>query len=597
MRIKLAAVCLAISAMPLAAQLTTEQRVQDFQQLTSLYARYYAPAQWKALALGRNIFDVAPYLQRVRAAKSDLEYLEICGEWVISLRDGHSQFDVNSDFQIYLGLDVDLYDGKYLVDFIDRRRYPVTRFPFTIGDELVSIDGRPAALLAKDLNRLSGLANDRGDARWAGYLLTFRPQSYFPRAPEMAEQSTVVIRRAETGAEESYQLSWSRFGTPLLNLVPVPGFSAAAAASRAPAVAINHQREPRSLMPSRMPLVRPDRPVPESDEETPQISGFVGFGSRTPYYNRPDGFTRRRGVGNDQLYSGVYRSGAWRLGLIRIPTFSQTTAQRNALLAELNAEIAFMRQNTDGLVVDVSRNPGGWCSASIVARLTNRPVRIYQAQFRPNLAEIRDFQESVTLADDLGAEQWVLDSFSYNLDALTATAKTSGAMTGGLPSCEVPELTSIGRFGFWGLADTYPVVQGADGRPAGYDKPIIVLQDELSMSQAEHFTAMIQDNQIAPVVGFRSAGLGGFVLSFDGGRYSEGSASVTAGLTERRTVARAPGLPAAPYIENIGVIPDVALDAMTRENLLNGYKPFVDGFTKVLVDRIQASGAVPVPAN
>ncbi|MCX6597524.1 MAG: S41 family peptidase [Acidobacteria bacterium] len=597
MRIKLAGLCLMVSALPAAAQLTTEQRVQDFQQLTSLYARYYAPAQWKAVALGRNIFDVAPYIQRVRAAKSDLEYLEICGEWVISLRDGHSEFDVNSDFQIYLGFDVDLYDGKYLIDFVDRRAYPVARFPFTTGDELVSIDGRPAAALAKDLNRLVGLANDRGDARWAGYLLTFRPQAYFPRAPEMPEQSTVVIRRAETGAEESYQLRWSRFGTPLLNLVPVPGYSAAASVYRAPSTAVNRAREPRSLMPARIPLPRPNRPEMDSVEASPDTSGLVGFGSRTPYYSRPDGFTRRRGVGADQLYTGVYQSGGFRLGLIRIPTFSQSTVQRNALLAELSGEIAFMRQNTDGLVVDVSRNPGGWCSASMVARLTNRPVRIYQTQYRPNLAEIRDYQESFTFADDLGAEQWVLDSFTYNLDALTAAAQTPGAMTGGLPACEVPELTTIGRFGFWGLADVYPVVQGTDGRPAGYDKPIIVLQDELSMSQAEHFTAMIQDNQIAPVVGVRSAGLGGFILSFDAGRYSEGSASVTGGLTERRTVARAPGLPPAPYIENIGVIPDVALDSMTRENLLSGYKQFVDGFTKILVDRIQAARAAAPPTN
>ncbi|MCX6590718.1 MAG: S41 family peptidase [Acidobacteria bacterium] len=593
MRTTLAVLCLVISALPAAAQLTIEQRVQDFQQLTSLYARYYAPAQWKAIAVGRNIFDLNPYIQRVRATKSDLEYLEICAEWVTSLRDGHSAFDVNSDFQIYLGFDVDLYDGKYLIDYIDRRQYPVARFPFTIGDELVSLDGRPAAALAKDLNRLVGLANDRGDARWIGYLMTFRPQAYFPRSPEMAEQSTVVIRRAETGAEESYQLTWSSYGTPLLKLVPVPGFSAAASAVRTPSTWVNYQeRSPRSLMPARIPMNRPNRAQPTaSDEASPDTNGLVGFGSRTPYYNRPDGFTRRRGVGSDQLYTGVYQSGGFRLGLIRIPTFSQSTAQRTALLAELSAEVTFMRQNTDGLVVDVSRNPGGWCSASIAARLTNRPLRIYQTQYRPNLAEIRDYQESLLLADDLGAEQWVLDSFAYNLDALNTTAQTSGAMTGGLPACEVPELTNIGRFGFWGLADVYPVW------PGGYDKPIIVVQDELSMSQAEHFTAMIQDNQIAPVVGVRSAGLGGFILSFDGGRFSEGSASVTGGITERRTVARAPGLPPAPYIENIGVVPDIALDAMTRENLLSGYKQFVDGFTKILVDRIQAARASTTPAN
>jgi hypothetical protein len=47
--------------------------------------------------------------------------------------------------------------------------------------------------------------------------------------------------------------------------------------------------------------------------------------------------------------------------------------------------------------------------------------------------------------------------------------------------------------------------------------------------------------------------------------------------------------PAAPYVENIGVRPDIQIDYMTKENLLQKGKPFVDAFTQVIVDQIKKS--------
>ena len=46
--------------------------------------------------------------------------------------------------------------------------------------------------------------------------------------------------------------------------------------------------------------------------------------------------------------------------------------------------------------------------------------------------------------------------------------------------------------------------------------------------------------------------------------------------------------PTAPFVENIGTRPDVKLDYMTRDNLLNRGKTFVDSFTQIIVDQIKA---------
>jgi hypothetical protein len=45
--------------------------------------------------------------------------------------------------------------------------------------------------------------------------------------------------------------------------------------------------------------------------------------------------------------------------------------------------------------------------------------------------------------------------------------------------------------------------------------------------------------------------------------------------------------PAVPYVENIGVRPDIVADYMTRDNLLNGGKSYVAAFTAALLELIQ----------
>ena len=51
-----------------------------------------------------------------------------------------------------------------------------------------------------------------------------------------------------------------------------------------------------------------------------------------------------------------------------------------------------------------------------------------------------------------------------------------------------------------------------------------------------------------------------------------------------------PDLPTAPYVENIGTRPDIPLDYMTRDNLINRGRPFVDAFTQIIVDQIKSAG-------
>src|SRR5260370_25981823 len=103
-----------LSAGLVSAQLTPDQRAFDFQGIAALYAKRYAPLDWKKQAFHFDLMDIKPWLQRVNNAKDDLEFFEIEAEYVASLQDTHSHFSMTSSFVASLGITLDIYDGPVI---------------------------------------------------------------------------------------------------------------------------------------------------------------------------------------------------------------------------------------------------------------------------------------------------------------------------------------------------------------------------------------------------------------------------------------------------------------------------------------------------
>ena len=124
---------------------------------------------------------------------------------------------------------------------------------------------------------------------------------------------------------------------------------------------------------------------------------------------------------------------------------------------------------------------------------------------------------------------------------------------------------------------------------AAYTKPIVVLADEMSASAADVLPAILQDNSRAVIMGMRTMGAGGSVFDFDGTIYTEAVTTVTVSLMNRKNPVATSEYPTAPYIENIGVRPDIYYDYMTRDNLMSGGADFVQAFTKAIVGAVQGN--------
>lgn len=131
-------------ALPVTAQMTREQKIADFQQLASLYAKNYAPYEWKRDALKFDLLQIGPWIERAAATKDDLDFYDVCIDYIASLNDAHDGLYLPSNFYARLGFSADIYEGKVLIDQISRYLLPSRDYPLVIGDELVSVDGKSA---------------------------------------------------------------------------------------------------------------------------------------------------------------------------------------------------------------------------------------------------------------------------------------------------------------------------------------------------------------------------------------------------------------------------------------------------------------------
>src|SRR4051812_7092152 len=277
------------------AQMTSEQKQFDFQQLAALYSKQYGLYEWKRDAIHFDALAIAPWLERVRKSGDDLDFYEICVEYVASLQDAHDAFQLPSGFSASLGLGIDIYDGKTIIDSINRSVLPAPRYPFQIGDEVVSVDGKPVEELIQAFLKYSIASNPRSARRSAAGRIAFRPQVIMPHAHEVGENAVVEIRRSY-GDLEAYVMPWTKSGVPMLKVGPVPtpkAFSGRAAGVEDP---------PEALLPL---LELQNDSVPLNT-----YTNILNLGGALPIFALPSDFILRLGrFSSDEFYSGTFKAG------------------------------------------------------------------------------------------------------------------------------------------------------------------------------------------------------------------------------------------------------------------------------------------------
>ncbi len=589
-----------------AADLTPDQKTSDFMQLAAQYAKNYAPYELKRDVFGFDLYNITPWLTQVKLSKSDLEFYDICTKYVASLQDSHDEFTIPSFFDAWLHFDGDIYDGKFLIDYIDRSYLSRTKFPFTTGDELVSVDGVAVADLIQRFQpyAVNGSSNPVSRNRLAAATITERQQQWYPLSPQIGATAAVTVKLAATGATNTYNVPWDTIGTPVTT----------AGILLSPQLRLHTELAPHRI-PRPTPLPGPTFYRKGSDSDNPEytnpwgvrtasdapadvpdlkpaytktltalsygaalkpataftnVSGLFPFSNIFPNWNPPNDFVIRLGLKvSDYFLSGTFGVGTSKVGYIRIPTMEPTS--ETAALKQFVAEITYFQANTDGLVIDVMANGGGdGCySQTLVQYLTTKTTRALAAEIRATLNWQLSFDEDIYSAQLGGAPNYYVQLLqAYENDIKTALTQNR-ARTGSEPMC--------------GVSFDLPPAMDSKGNLLSYTKPILLLTDNFTLSAAELFTMMLQDAKRVTVFGTRTDGGGGNVVDFlNATAYSEGNIRITESIITRAAPVQVPGFPLLNYYDGVGIQPDIVQDYMTADNLANGGATFVKAFSSAI---------------
>lgn len=592
-RLGVAGLLLTVSVTTSHAQeaLSRDQRVADLTQLASSYAKNYGPYEWKRDALGFDLMRLTPWLQRVHHS-DDLDFQEALIEYVASLNDAHDLIAFPTTFSASLPIAVDIYDGKVLIDAINRILLPLAQFPFGVGDELVALDGRPAQELIQSFRKYAIAANQRSTDRVAASRLVSRSQQVMPHAFELGDNAVVTIRMTETGATGTYTIPWVKNGIPITSQGPLPSplrgngqlvlstdgqdITAGLPGGAAATASIYQIGESLPVDPTLPDYMDPIRPLLNASVSKDYYS-VLGLGSRFPIFALPAGFTDLNAPcatcivrpGEPAFfYLATFASNGVRIGFLRIPSMSPPSTV--IALAQLDRAMAVFGAQTDALVVDVMRNPGGLVSfvEAVSQRLIPTPFDIIGFEIRATAAWLFSFAAQLNNARlNPATPPAVLANLEANFQAVKQAYEANRGRS-------IP--VSLNSTGSLRLSP----VAGA------YSKPLLVLTDEFSASGGDMLPAILQSNNRAPLFGWRTMGAGGSVVAFSGPPFTESIFRVTVSLMNRGHVVNTPDFPPAPYIENIGVRPDIQVDYMTRANLMSAGAPFVQAFTQAVVNLV-----------
>jgi hypothetical protein len=567
----LATTMLLAAAASAQSNLTPQQKEVDFRYVYGLFTTYYAPMDWKKQFVGVDGLDISPWLAKVAATKTDVEFYDVLQEYVNQFQDTHVNFTIPTNHTAQLGFTVDIYDGKPLIDTINRSLLPQRDFPFAVGDEVVSVDGVSADDMIARYSKYYQQGNPAATRRQAAARISSRAQSRVPDVAQLGDTATVEIRR-QNGELETYTIKWIKTYLPLeVGPVPSPKISAAG---------------PRTARSAQDDYMAPLRELQWGGfkPESPDL-GVLNYGSRNPVFVNGLGsnFTRRLGGNSsDFFYSGVFTNDGLRIGYIRVPNYAPASIP--VALQQLDTEIAYMQANTDGLVVDEMRNTGGnLCfGENVVQRLIPDRFQTTGFMLRAFFLRVQSYYLSMLSAKNSGASPEVIQQYEMLYNAMNAAYQSNRGVTEPIPVCA----SSLER-------DT---ARNAAGQSIAYTKPVMMLIDEFSTSTADSVPAMMQENGRGILYGMRTNGAGGNNTAFDGPAYSEGSVGITIGVQARRSKVLRDGYPYTNIIENVGVHPDVVDDYMTKENLLQNGAPFVQRFIWAVSAYIRQLQPPP-PAN
>jgi hypothetical protein len=530
--------------------MTNAEALADFDQLTGSFRSLYGAMERKEERYGFT-FDalVSEYRARVAASRTEPQYQAIFQEFIARFEDAHVSLSaplLSDDAHAFrLPLGIMPVEDTFVVynvaaSIADRVR---------VGDELVSLDGKAPSELIERFAKFVGTPNALAARHMATARLTSRP---FFASEGLRAGSTATLRlRGANGVERDVVLPWSEVPRLLPPLAPLPkaGESRKGAMMARSEMAEEVTRAELARMGSRVPffMTAPVAVAIHPEPVAPSASALEKFGVTAEAAASIDYFAAR------------YELEGKRVLLVRLPSY--TPPDEDAALGYLRALFDEQQPLVDALVFDQTHNPGGslFFALGVASLLTPRPIHGFVQANHADRTWIHTFASianDIRQSDPTNPLASVLEDQARKIDAAYSAGKS---LSEPLPP----------------FSDTTTL----DPDAAHWNKPAIMLIDELAVSCGDIVPLLLKANHVVPLFGQGTMGGGGNVEEVATLTNSRWSLNLSRGLG---TVFDPTGVyPDVNFIEDNGVVPDVAY-THSLADFRAGYVGYVNAFNAAL---------------
>lgn len=516
--------------------------VENLYAMKSIYRTEYAPAGWKKTYANYDLdrsFQEAVNAANANPNLNQADAREILKNFIYAMKDYHTSISFVATEAASLPLMVKGADDRFFIAYIDRSKLSESAFPFHVGDELVSFDGKPALSAVMEVQNQVTENVPATDRALAENALTSRRAARGIKVP----QGPVMLGIKAKGSDKvsNIQMIWEYTPEQI-----------------SPRGDINSVKAMTKKSLSRHLMMDVD--VAEKlDADNP-----YALGTRKTF--TPDLGTRIwESESSNTFYAYIYMNKDKNLiGYLRLPSYHPDDYAK--AVADFKAIISRFQSTTDAMIIDQVNNPGGsvFYLYALASMLSDQPLQTPQERMSITQAEVLRAKKAINVLQQVKSDEdarRVIPTLVDDLDGYPVSYELSQFL---LSYCRmiVAEWDA-------GHKLTRPYwIAGVDHiNPADvhYTHPILLLTNHLDFSGGDFFPAILQDNKRVTIMGSRTAGAGGYVYNIQ----IPNNIGIDAFRVTESIAERVNGNP----IENLGVTPDILYE-MTPEDYQSNFKPY-----------------------
>lgn len=554
---------------------SADEMAQIIKNIHSNFADYYAPKQWKTDTFTWNLDEEIAKLNDIGDRGDINAFQQSLNDFFKGTRDYHTKITFAYDAVATLPLSIKYIGGEFYVAYVAPGL--IENFALQVGDKVIAINDLPVKDVA---HKLMGKLNEPSLTDWAlaARKLTRRAAA----ALDPIEKGTVIIKALRGEREVIAQTVWDvNRGYRSMNVQPQ-------------AVRTNRFMKslPQRLTPQQKAAIETaykhidNRSFRVSFADLTQAPANAALdpsllGNRESFLPELGERVIWKTDSGNPWVAYVYMNDDNKLvGFIRIPSYvpDESFGTADVYIEKLGAVIDKMNAiKTDMLVIDQLNNPGGsvFYLYTLVSMLTDKPVSTPRHRFTIDSKDVWDAKEFLKQVDSLIAVLQILPIHVGSIEGYPIDLQFILHMKSYFQF--VVDQWSEGKT----LTDPY-FLYGVDYiQPHAqhrFTKPIMLLTNELDFSGGDFFPAILQDNQRATILGTKTAGAGGYVLSVkERNRSGILSYSYTGSIALRSN-----GQP----LENLGVAPDIEYQ-ISPEDLMSGYLVFKEAINAAVTTMLK----------